>query len=79
MLLQLIPQISEASATGEERFFDIGENIGLSVIRGDVDIRLRWTPPNQTVKVFTTRGVYMKHYEFDQFVDMLNRYITYFV
>ena len=71
-LLQLTPQVSQALAAKEERFFDLNEDIRLSITRGCIDIRLRWTPPYETEKVFTKRGLYMKQYEFEQLIDLLN-------
>ena len=77
-LLQLIPQVSQILASEEETFFDLSEDIRLSVTRGCIDIRLRWTPPHQEEKVFTKRGLYMKQYEFTQLTEMLNDYKKFF-
>ena len=78
-LQQLIPQVTQILTDGQENFFEINEHIRLSVTRGCVDIRLRWTPPNQSEKVFTRRGIFMKQYEFDQLADLLNEYSIYFL
>ena len=77
-LLQLIPQVSQTLAAEEEGFFDLSEDIRLSVTRGCVDIRLRWTPPHQEEKVFTKRGLYMKQQEFTQLTETLNDYKNFF-
>ena len=58
------PQVLQTLADREERFFDINENIRLSVTGGQVDIRLRRMSSKQNGEVFTKRGIYMKHYEF---------------
>lgn len=70
-LILLKPHIFITLAAREDTFYDLGNDIRLSVTKGNIDIRLRWLPPNRTEKGFTKKGVNMNKEVFEKLSAIL--------